>query len=106
RDVRGDLDNIVHAAAEVRDDRLDVAIRLLGLGLVVARPHEVAVHVQSKLTGDVQRVPDLRDVGVVGLRRVDARRIDALASGHEEPRPGAVDFSPRLLSLRGYATRE
>src|SRR5688572_27375363 len=85
RDVLRDLHDVVQRPAEVLHDRLEVPVALLGLGLRVALPDEIALRVQTELPRDVERVPNPGDVRVVRLGRMHARWIDALASWHQTP---------------------
>jgi hypothetical protein len=62
----------------VGEDRRQVRVALPGLGPGVSETDDGAGRIQRELARDVERVARARDVRVVGLRCVDARRVREL----------------------------
>jgi hypothetical protein len=69
---------MAEASTVVGEDRRQVRVALPGLGPGGSATDDGAGRIQRELARDVERVARARDVRVVGLRCVDARRVREL----------------------------
>src|SRR5262249_41053334 len=88
------LHEVTEPPAVVGEDRREIPVALASLGSRVADADRRARRVHRELARDVERRTHARDVGVVRLWRVDARRIRELTL-HEAPPDARAEIPDR-----------